>query len=140
MIKDYRSTYGINSLKVQFTTKRGHYLLMNEEKLAQIPEIFIQVNRQARGRLTCTTDTLLKLNQRFEDSLTEVLLCTNRVVEELLHSIRQHMGSIYKLSDCIALLDLLCSFATYAMKTPYSVKPEFSTEKDTPLLIKQGKN
>jgi DNA mismatch repair ATPase MutS len=85
LIKEYRSSYGLNSLKVQFSSKRGHYLLMNEEKLAQIPEIFIQINRQARGRLICTTEALLRLNQRFEDSLSEVLLCTNRVVEELLH-------------------------------------------------------
>jgi hypothetical protein len=38
---------------------------------------------------------------------------TAKVVEELLHEIRKNIGSIYKLSDAIGLLDMTVSFTSY---------------------------
>ena len=39
------------------------------------------------------------------------LICDCRVVSELLNEIRSHIGCLYKLTECVALLDMLTSFA-----------------------------
>jgi dsDNA-specific endonuclease/ATPase MutS2 len=60
------------------------------------------------------------------------------VVEELLHEIRSHIAAIYSVNDCIALLDMLVSFATFASTCEESVRPEIT--EDGPIAINAGRH
>lgn len=50
------------------------------------------------------------------------------MIEELLFEIRKNIGCLYKVSESIARLDLIASFASYVTVTPACVRPEFSTD------------
>ena len=60
---------------------------------------------------------------------------TNIVVTELLNEIRDHIGCLYKLTECVAMVDMLVAFAHACTISEY-VRPEFT---DT-LAIKQGRH
>lgn len=48
----------------------------------------------------------------------------DRVVTKLMNDIRGHMGCLYNLTDCVALLDMLASFATSCTLSQYGkLKP-----------------
>lgn len=70
-----------------------------------------------------------------KELLVEIYSMSNIVLKELLADIRQHIASLYKLSGCVAMLDMLHSFAHCCTVTPL-VRPEFT---DT-LAIKQGRH
>ena len=49
---------------------------------------------------------------------------SNVIVDELIISLREKIGSIFKLSDAISNLDLICSFADVSSSPGY-VRPKF---------------
>lgn len=78
--------------------------------------IFINITKK-RKTLTFTTLDLLKLNERLQEALTEIYLLSDDVVQELMADIRNKVAVLYKISESVALLDMLVSFAHYATKT-----------------------
>jgi hypothetical protein len=64
---------------LQFSSKRGHFLTVDAKTDGsfKLPEIFIQVSKQGK-KLQCSTEALIRLNQRNNDSLNEILLMTER--------------------------------------------------------------
>lgn len=99
-------------LRLQFTAKRGYYysVLMNGKNPP--PKGAIQIARQGKS-WTFSTESLSALNTRQNESLNEIMLLTARVLDELLHSLRQNLATLYSINDTIAMLDLLTSFAAY---------------------------
>eukprot|EP01127_Copromyxa_protea_P020772 TRINITY_DN697_c0_g1_i7.p2 TRINITY_DN697_c0_g1~~TRINITY_DN697_c0_g1_i7.p2 ORF type:complete len:367 (-),score=47.58 TRINITY_DN697_c0_g1_i7:64-1164(-) len=93
-----------------------------------------------RGKkLECTTSTMISLNNRYREALSEILLLTERVVDDLiLNGLRQNLGAIYKLNDSIAYLDMFCSFVTYISLSDNAVCPEMT--EDGPIAISQGRH
>ncbi|KAK1468033.1 MutS domain V [Colletotrichum cuscutae] len=75
-----------------------------------IPAVF--VNRTMRGRyIECLTMHLKKLNQRITDSVAEVVMLSDKVIQDLIDSIRTQLQPLYRVCDSIALLDMIASFA-----------------------------
>ncbi|KAF9403041.1 hypothetical protein BGX21_007508 [Mortierella sp. AD011] len=124
------------SLKVQFNTTMGYYLSTGVDQLegGELPLIFINVVKKSKT-MTFTTLELVKKNAKINDSLTEVYLMSDNIVNELSSDIRADIGAVYKASEALAMLDMLLSFAHLHMISDY-VRPDFA---DT-LVIKQGRH
>eukprot|EP01119_Soliformovum_irregulare_P017774 TRINITY_DN5333_c0_g1_i3.p2 TRINITY_DN5333_c0_g1~~TRINITY_DN5333_c0_g1_i3.p2 ORF type:complete len:554 (-),score=161.96 TRINITY_DN5333_c0_g1_i3:2031-3692(-) len=133
----YKQELDIASLKLQYHAKRGHFIVIDNPP-PSLPPLFIQVAKQGR-KVHCSTQEISSLSRRNDESLNEILLMTDRVLEELVHRIRSQVGAIYKMSDSIALLDMLLSLTTYVtLSKTGCVRPEFT--EDGAMVIKQGRH
>ncbi|KXH25729.1 MutS domain V [Colletotrichum salicis] len=86
-----------------------------------VPEVL--VNQTMKGRyIECLTMHLKKLNQRITDSVAEVVMLSDKVIQDLIDSIRTQLQPLYRVCDSIALLDMIASFAqassTYDWRRP----------------------
>ncbi|XP_019619725.1 PREDICTED: mutS protein homolog 4-like [Branchiostoma belcheri] len=100
----------------------------------KLPDCFIK-RVKVKSSLSFTTTDLIKMNDRIRESLNEIYLMTNVVVSELLNEVRDQIGCLYKLTETVATLDMLVSFA-HACTLGNYVRPDFT---DT-LAVKQGRH
>jgi DNA mismatch repair protein MSH4 len=123
-------------LQTKFDNARQFYLRLRAEELKQrdLPAIFINVFRK-KDNIECQTLDLLKRNQKISDAHTEVILMSDKAVQTLIADVRQHMGSLFRICEGIAMLDMLASFAHLVTTQDY-VRPQLS---DT-LAIKAGRH
>jgi len=63
----------------------------------------------------------MKYNDRINESLTEVYIMSNKIVEELVAEIRQDLAILYKAAEAVALLDMLVAFAHTSSTQDYSI-------------------
>ncbi|KAF6823373.1 DNA mismatch repair protein msh4 [Colletotrichum plurivorum] len=109
-----RTELGIEA-SLQFKPKRQYYLAVREVEYEDRPIPDILVNRVTkRGKIECTTIRLKQLNQRISDSSAEVVMLSDKVVQDLIDSIRTQIAPLYRISESIALLDMIASFAHVA--------------------------
>ncbi|KAK1542451.1 MutS domain V [Colletotrichum paranaense] len=86
----------------------------------------VLVNRTMRGRyIECLTMHLKKLNQRITDSVAEVVMLSDKVIQDLIDSIRTQLQPLYRVCDSIALLDMIASFAQASSSFDWR-RPEIS--------------
>jgi DNA mismatch repair protein MSH4 len=123
-------------LQIKFDNARQFYLRLRAEELEQrdLPAVFINVFRK-KDNIECQTLDLLKRNQKISDAHTEVILMSDKAVQALIADVRQHMGSLFRICEGIAMLDMLASFAHLVTTQDY-VRPQLS---DT-LAIKAGRH
>ncbi|KAJ7222335.1 muts domain V-domain-containing protein [Mycena pura] len=88
-----------------------------------------------RGKWTFSSMDLKKMNARMKDALDEVLILSDKIIEDLVAEILVHVGALYKASEAVALLDMLWSFAHASIMHNY-VRPEFTGT----LAIKSGRH
>uniref|UniRef100_A0A7M6DQK7 DNA mismatch repair proteins mutS family domain-containing protein n=2 Tax=Clytia hemisphaerica TaxID=252671 RepID=A0A7M6DQK7_9CNID len=121
-----------------FNSTRGFHmqLTMSGRNITadQLPPKYVKV-LQNRNVLSCTTEDLIKLNTRLDESLEEIYFLSNLVLSEMLEKVREYIGCLHKLAECVSMLDLLVSFAHACTLSNY-VRPEFT---DT-LAIKEGRH
>ncbi len=138
-VNGYKEKTGISSIKLQYNVRRGYYLSF-DAKTTLSPEskrLFIQITKQSK-KIVCSTEELNSINQKIRDIMEEIYLLTDTVVDELVDTIRQKLDTLYKVSESVALLDLLFSFATLVTVSNEYVRPEFST--NGPIAIKAGRH
>ncbi|XP_057289940.1 mutS protein homolog 4-like isoform X2 [Hydractinia symbiolongicarpus] len=137
MIKQEAESSGL-PLTPNYNTTRGFYIQINtkgQEGLSkQLPANLVKVVT-TKNIISCTTEDLIKLNSRLEESLEEIYFLSNIVISELMKNIREKIGCLYKLAECVSVLDMIVSFANAATLSSY-VRPEFT---DT-LAVKQGRH
>ena len=138
LIKQLGSQYNL-PLKTGYNSTRGFFVQMHSSSKDSttpdnLPGLFIKVVK-FKNTLSFTTTDLIRLNDRVKESLQEIYLMTNIVVTELMNEIRDHIGCLYKLTECVAMVDMLVAFAHSCTVSEY-VRPEFT---DT-LAIKQGRH
>lgn len=126
-------------LKTSYNSARGFYIQTTSSgkdglTMDNLPGIFIKATK-VKSTLSFTTTDLIKLNARIQQSLEEIYLMANIVVTALLNDIRSYLGCLYKLTESVAIIDVLLSFAHVCTLSNY-VRPEFT---DT-LAIKQGRH
>jgi DNA mismatch repair protein MSH4 len=85
--------------------------------------------------IECQTLELVKLNQKITDAHNEVINMSDRSIQELIDDIRTEIYPLFKISESIAMLDMIASFAQLVTTKDY-VKPELT---DT-LAIKAGRH
>ncbi|EME80300.1 uncharacterized protein MYCFIDRAFT_189891 [Pseudocercospora fijiensis CIRAD86] len=126
--------------KLPFITKyengRQFYLRLRVDELADrtLPAVFINVYRR-KDMIECQTLDLVKRNQKIVDAHIEVLNMSDKSVRELIVNLREHMSGMFKICECVAMLDMLASFAHIVALQDY-VRPVMSAT----LAIRAGRH
>ncbi|MEN2498706.1 MAG: MutS protein msh4 [Marteilia pararefringens] len=118
-------------LKVAFNSTRGFFIQMydpvarrtNSDR--QLPELFKKITK-INGNYSFTTDELIRLNGRLNETLSEIFSLSSKVLEDLVLQISQFLTCVYKLIDSVSIVDMLYSLATYRTTLEESCKPEFT--------------
>lgn len=116
-------------LKLGYNSYRGYHAQIScgtkkvQLKLSDLPKNFLRPQKY-RTQMTFTTEEIIKLDQRSQDALKEVTLMSNVILTELLSQIRESIGSLYKLSEIVATLDMLVSLADISSMHGF-VRPTF---------------
>ena len=123
-------------LQTKFEGARQFYMLLPASELAErdLPAVFCNVYRK-KDKVECSTLDLMKRNQKIADSHNEVLLMSDKAVQELIGNVRQHMSVLFKVCEGIAMLDMISSFAQLVTSQDY-VRPTIA---DT-LAIRAGRH
>jgi len=123
-------------LQTKFDNVRQFYLRFRAEELQQrnLPGIFINVFRK-KDIIECQTLDLLKRNQKISDAHTEVVLMSDRAVQDLIANVREHMGSLFRICEGIAMLDMIAAFAQLVTSRDYT-RPQLGDA----LAIKAGRH
>ena len=61
--------------------------------------------------MTCSTDLLLSYNGRVNEQLRDIYRGTERCIRSVWKDVQRNAGLLFKISDSVALLDMLLSFA-----------------------------
>lgn len=123
-------------LQTKFDNVRQFYLRLRAEELQQrnIPAVFIHVFRK-KDIIECQTLDLLKRNQKISDAHTEVILMSDKAIQELIANVREHMGSLFRICEGIAMLDMIASFAQLVTSRDYT-RPQLGDA----LAVKAGRH
>ena len=105
-----------------------------EDKDGAIPEVFINVVKRKK-MIECQTLELVKLNQKITDAHNEVVNMSDRTIQDLIEDIRTKIHPLFKISEGIAMLDMIAAFAQLVTTQEYS-KPEIIPT----LAIKAGRH
>lgn len=110
--------------ELKFENRRKYWLRfrVSDFQNGLIPGALINCVRK-REFLECQTLQMVKLNQRMADSVDEVIMQSDKVVQQLLDAIRTEIPNLFKVCESIALLDMLASFGQTVTTRDY-VKPE----------------
>ncbi|XP_077394456.1 mutS protein homolog 4 [Festucalex cinctus] len=137
LVNQMAEKYGF-PMRTSFSAARGFFIQMKLDGMflpeGKIPSEFIKVVKH-KDNYGFTTADLVKLNDRCDEALREIVHMSYVVVCQLLSTIREHIHCLYKLSDAVSMLDMLSSLANACTLSDY-VRPEFT---DT-LAIKQGRH
>jgi DNA mismatch repair protein MSH4 len=101
--------------ETRYENARHYYLRLYESDFngREVPEVL--VNRyQKKGFIECQTLDLMKLNERIQDSHNEIVLMSDKTVQELIENLRGEIPSLYQVCESIALLDMLAAFGNAA--------------------------
>jgi DNA mismatch repair protein MSH4 len=122
--------------EIRYETPRRYYLKISEIAFQDrdIPDVLVNRFRK-KGYIECQTLDLVKLNQRIQDSHQEVVLMSDKTIEDLLEGVRSEVPALYRVCESIAMLDMLAAFAKLVTVQEY-VRPEITNS----LAIKAGRH
>ena len=124
------------ALDLKFESARQFYIRipLSELEEKQKPKVFINCFRK-KNMIECQTLELLKLNQKITDAHNEVVNMSDRSIQDLINDVRLEIHPLFKISESVAMLDMISSFAQLVTTLDY-VRPELT---DT-LAIKAGRH
>jgi DNA mismatch repair protein MSH4 len=122
------------ALDLKYDSARQYYICIPVSDGESLPDIFINVYRK-RGRVECQTLDLVKLNQKINDAHTEVISMSDQTVQELIRDVCARVSGLFRVSEAIAMLDMLAAFAQLATSYVY-IRPELTAT----LAIKAGRH
>ncbi|KAJ5542864.1 hypothetical protein N7535_005287 [Penicillium sp. DV-2018c] len=122
------------TLDLKYETARQYYICISATEPRPLPDVFINVYRK-RKRIECQTLDLVKLNQKITDAHNEVINMSNRTIQDLISDVCTEVSSLFRISEAIAMLDMLASFAQLATNNEY-IRPELTST----LAIKAGRH
>lgn len=121
LTQQYREEYNIqfkmvyNPMGFYLETKRGVIQKQN------LPALFLNV-LEKKHVIQCSTLELLKLNDRIKESMDEIYLLSNKIIEELLTSLRSQISVLYAVTEAISIFDVLLSLSQCAHINGYGTK------------------
>ncbi|KAI0483324.1 muts domain V-domain-containing protein [Xylariaceae sp. FL0804] len=111
---------------VKFDKKRQFWMRLRRSDFEDRPMPDILINRVSKGCwIECQTLALMQLNNRINDSYNEAVMLSDKVIQELLDAIREHIPSLFRICESLALLDMIASFAQSVTMRDY-VRPEMT--------------
>lgn len=123
-------------MDIKYDPARQFFIVIPTSELQDrdVPEIFINIFRR-KGKIECQTLELMKLNQKIADAHGEVILMSDRSIQDLINDVRTELQPLFKISESIAMLDMIASFAQLITTQDY-VRPELTET----LAIKAGRH
>lgn len=121
-------------LDLKYDTARQYYICIPATEPGPLPDVFINVYRK-RKRIECQTLDLVKLNQKITDAHSEVINMSDQTIQGLLRDVCTEVSGLFRVSEAIAMLDMLAAFVQLATNHEY-IRPELT---DT-LAIKAGRH
>ncbi|KAG2411964.1 hypothetical protein HFD88_009520 [Aspergillus terreus] len=124
LVSKLQETHDI-TLDLKYDTARQYYISISAAEIATtLPNVFINVYRK-KNRIECQTLDLVKLNQKIVDAHNEVLNMSDQTIQDLIASVCLSISHLFKVSEAIALLDMLAAFAHLASAHDY-IRPELT--------------
>ncbi|KAL2403207.1 MutS protein-like protein 4 [Exophiala dermatitidis] len=135
MMEELKNAQEID-LELKFEPGRQFYIRFRAVQVEDksMPEAFVNVYRKNKW-IECQTLELIKMNQKIKDAHNEVISLSDHAVQELIEAVRTKIHPLFKISEAIAMLDMLSGFAQMASSNEY-VQPELL---DT-LAVKAGRH
>ena len=128
LFTSYSESFNI-PLKIGFTAGIGYFFSLGLEDLGSgvLPDVFLNVVKKGKN-LHFTSLELTCLNTRIQEAMQEVFNLSEKNITDLLIYIHSNIHSLYKISENIALLDLVLSLSAYASSSlgRFSI-PEFTS-------------
>lgn len=137
LIEQLQEQHGI-PLQLKYDTARQFYIQIKANELESgkdLPDVFVNHFRKGKT-IECQTLDLIKYNQKIKDAHNEIIAMSDSSIQELIAAVRTNIHPLFKISESLALLDLLASFAHLVTTLTY-VQPDISTEA---LAIKTGRH
>lgn len=118
-------THGI-ALEMKYDTARQYYIRIPVSEIEErnLPDVFINVFKR-RSFVECQTLDLVKHNQKIIDSHHEVVLLSDKSVQQLINDVREDIAPLFKTGEAIALLDMIAAFAQLVTLHDYC-RPELT--------------
>ncbi|KAI0013156.1 DNA mismatch repair protein-like protein MutS [Xylariaceae sp. FL0662B] len=112
--------------EVHYNDNRGFWLRLRQSDFegGPFPDVFI--NTVYKGTwIECQTLDMVKFNNRIADSHNEVILLSDKVVQDLLDAIRIHVPTLFRVCESIALVDMIAAFGQSTTSREY-IRPEIT--------------
>ncbi|RLL94576.1 hypothetical protein CFD26_100587 [Aspergillus turcosus] len=122
------------NLDLKFDSARQYYISVSASEVKTLPEIFINIYRR-KNRIECQTLDLVKLNQKIIDAHNEVINMSDQTIQSLITDVCSEISVLFRVSEAIAMLDMLAAFAELATCNEY-IRPELTDV----LAIKSGRH
>ncbi|KAI9894503.1 MAG: MutS protein msh4 [Vezdaea aestivalis] len=124
------------AMDLKYDSSRNFYLRSPaaEFDVQSVPNTFINIVRR-RDKVEYQTVLILQLNQKMSDSRNEAVMMSDRIIKDLIEDIRKEVPALFQVSEGLAMLDMVASFAQLATIQDY-VRPEFT---DT-VAVKSGRH
>jgi DNA mismatch repair protein MSH4 len=103
--------------ETKYDNSRRYWLRISETSFdgRSLPDVLVNRYRK-KGFIECQTLDLMKLNQRIEDSHQEVVLMSDKTIQDLIDNIRGEIPSLFRVCESIAMLDMIASFGYVKFK------------------------
>lgn len=122
------------TLDLKYDTARQYYIWIPITEADSLPDVFINVFRK-RNHIECHTLDLVKLNQKITDAHNEVISMSDQTIQNLLRDVCADVSGLFRVSEAVAMLDMLAAFAQLATSNDY-IRPELTAT----LAIKAGRH
>lgn len=116
-------TYDL-TLDLKYDSARQYYIWISNDEIGTLPEVFINVYRK-KARVECQTLDLVKLNRKIMDAHNEVISLSDHTIQQLLRDICAEVSGLFRISEAIAMLDMLAAFAQLTTRHDY-IRPELT--------------
>lgn len=117
------------NLDYSYDSKHGFFLKVKRQQVgsaSSLPPVFI--NRMTKKNyIECNTLKIVKSNARLKEVLSEIIVISEQMVDELLSGIVKNISVLFMVSEAVSILDLLCCFSFNSREKKYCI-PIFSNQ------------
>lgn len=126
LVRDMSSQYDLSFQLIHNASKGYQLSLMANRSIITYPEELIVVTKKS-NRIVFTTEKLNDLNARLKRIVDDIVVTSNKIISEMLMSIRQEIDVVYLLTGIITELDLIQCFANLSRNSDFC-RPTFGPE------------
>lgn len=126
VVKEMSRQYEMSFQLIHNPSKGYQLSLTTNRTVLTYPDELILVSRKA-NKMIFTTEKLNDLNGRLKRIVDDIMVTSNKIISEMLMSIRQEIDVVYLLTGIITELDLIQCFANLARSSDFCC-PTFGEE------------
>ena len=94
---------------------------------SRLPNTFLSV-QVTKTAVSFIAQEFVVKDKLVRNTMEEISVMSNAVLDELLAEVREHIGFLYQLSENLSLLDLVRSLATVSMATGFVKEGKYSRQ------------